>query len=475
MADPAPQRIDPPAVIDGLVRDLVRGDQALRRASLMPVALGLTLGHPAVLLAPRMHGKLSFIVSTSQEKRLLFLFKTDANSDRLADIRVRFTLTPSMAPAATTRASAIAVELEPPTYLLDSGDADRLHLDLHGPLEAQVTFLTAKRLRVRLSDDATSHDTAAVWPLEVSMALIDGIAEHARNDQTGPPRPFEPPADAVLTDILRTIVDGYHQVIGNLNSELKSGSVSRANDALRTLHPDLGANYRFAELFSRVLVWIGKDGKVALDRAPADGHQLDVEARLLPLADNYALRYRFRIPDLVAGGDYHQHFLRAVRETDHTNDFFKHSRKVPGKRWTAEVFRAFVDHAQQDASALFVRIGRGADTTHRRKPGPLAAANSDFHDEEIVTRDNKDRNLVVLRGPLAGQWTELLFETRITVSAYPEIEVTGIDVVALIGFCGGATAWQPQTSGADLPKQYVTRLLLTLRGWQRGMTQAALR
>ena len=444
MSDASLPQIEPAEHVGALIREMVHGDLSLRWKSLS--ALGKGSLAPTLLFARQLRGKLSLAVSETEEKRLFFFFKTQSDAQRIADIRVRFALAPSMERRARG-ATASATELEPPIYLIDSGNARQLRLRFTDNRPVAVQFDAADALTVHRSDDRP-YDEDEPWPLNLSIGLIDGIAHQSRTNEIGAPRPFVAPDDEILSRVLKKVVHSYRDIVGTLGNITTDKAVSDLNTRLRDWHRDLDGNYRFNELFSRVLVRIGKNGKLVMDHKDDETHQLDVEARFVPVGDSYALRYRFRIPDLLAAGDYHSRFLQAVRQKG-ADDFFRKAASIDDTDWSKEQFRAFLEHSDQDRSALFIRTGRR--TRHRKR----------------------DRDLVLLRAPLAGRNTELLFETDFEVKPYPEVRVSDMDVKNLLGFRLGDGAWQSsESSSRRLPQLYLSGLLRTLRGWQKGMARA---
>ena len=88
-----------------------------------------------------------------------------------------------------------------------------------------------------------------------------------------------------------------------------------------------------------------------------------------------------------------------------------------------------------------------------------------------------DRDLVLLRAPLEGRDVELLIETDFNVDPYPVVKVNKLKIKDLVGFRLGDAEWKwsatPPKASESLPQLYVSGLIRTLRGWQKGMAEAA--
>ena len=448
MPDASLPEINPAEQAGILIREMIRGDLLLRWNSLAELGKGSLA--PSILFSRQLRGKLSVALSVSKKKKFFFFFKTHSDTQRIADIRVRFALAPSME-IHTRLASALTTELEPPAYLIDSGNGGQLQLGFSNNRPIAIQFHVDNDFTVHRPGDRP-YRKDELWPLSLSIAIIDGIADQSRDNETGSPRPFIVPDDEILSRVMKKVVLSYRDIISTLGGLFDDETISELDKRLREKHPDLGGNYRFNELFSRVLVRIGENGKLSVDGKNAEVHQLDVEARLITVGENYALRYRFRIPDLLASGEFHRSFLQSVRNSRPADDFCNKCNAVIGEKWSSEEFRAFLLHFNQDRCALFIRTGRH------------------------IGQKKKDRNLVLLRGPLAGRDTELLFEAEFQVEPYPRVTVNKIEVKDLVGFRLGDGSWQwgkstPEFS-ESLPQLYVGGLLGTLRGWQKGMARA---
>ncbi len=437
MADTTLVTIDPVQVTTGIIREMIYSDLVLRSFSLDQ--LNRDSIAPGLLLARIMRGKLSFALTISRFETFLFYFKTAEDRDKIADVRIRFALVPSMAPQPNLD-TALQTELELPTFLANSPRKDIFHFRLADNKLAVISFGNDGKFTMRLPNGPINLSTKD-WPLTSIITLIEGIANQIRNNEIGETRPFTIPADPYLGKVLKRLVDSYRKINDITKTKPSNPTVVHLEHHLRKQHPDLVGNYRLSELFSRVLVWIDNQGNLVKDRSKSEAQQLDVETRVIPVGGGHCIRYRFRIPDLLVAGEYHQHFLQAVRSDKHASKFLAVANQWG---WDEKDFHSYLDDPEQDRFSLFIRTNR---RTKFRK---------------------KDRDLVILQGSLAGRTTQLLFEVDFNVNPYPDITITDIEVRDLLGLRFGTEDWQWHQRKA-LPQQYISRLIRTLRVWQKGI------
>lgn len=426
----------------GTLSGLVAGDLALRALSLRHLGQGARF--PTILAARQMSAKLCFIYAIQEERRV-FGFLGEKHDEKVADIRLNFSLEPSLGETGASPSPTLP-SFAPPDLLVCDGDPDVLTVRMPGGKTYAISFPRDGGLTVA-AEDGELLVVRKDWEARHIVELLDALAEWADEGHRERFYPLRVEAMGELGGLLQRILDGLDSLTHRLRAPFTKRGDAALDRYLRSIHPHFGAGYSFRDLHAKVLVQLNREGELARELDDEDWHQLDIEIRVPRRLGRTEAQLQLRPPDiLVQGSEYHARFLACVREhwkafhssyvrhfegLDH-DDFRRRSFKETA-------FREFVWDPAQEARSLFVRI------------------------------DRDDTDVVLLRGSFEGKPAELVYRVRFKVSPFPEVRVERVKEAVLIAGHVGRKAYTP-IAGVDAEvHRYFVRTFRILQRWKMGI------
>ena len=416
-----------------LILTMIRGDLLLRRMSID--SFNASMIFPAIFFAREMQGKLSFIVQLEESRKFLFgLFKHEREQS-VADLRLHFALHPSVEAAVSAR-EQLSLMFAPPPFLMPPEEPDQLCLKLYNGDLLFITFTPTNGVALQLQDGKLLPPSKP-WPVSFGVGILKTLAVWIRTRDAGSPQPFAISDTSILGSLLHEIIEGYYLIADVLAGKPSDESLITADRQLRQIHPELGGGYRLSSMRARLLVQLDQNGELLSDLDDPNWHQIDIEIQITPAKGGHEIRIAIHPPDILVSGTYHRTFLAAIR-TKKTREklYDKLKDTLP---ITSTAFQSYLNDPVHDQRAVFARI------------------------------DRDDIDLVLLEGPLEGQTVRLLYQIKFEVTDYPEVEVTKVSDILLLGNQIGTNEWTGTFSKSASARLYFERFIRILHIWQAGI------
>ena len=413
-----------------LVREMIRGDLAIRSAS-----LGTIRNPQTVFCASRMTGTVSLALDVTRH-RFVFSRRRDAWAPMTVAVHLQ------MKPVFDDRPRhrrPVRLSFAPPTFLDSPGSAPPVRL---------VTP-RGRRLDARVDGDRPhfKFDQGPWQTLDMHMPemvadLVDLIATWARQgnrEQTWRFRPTGTTTGPVLR-LLARVSRGYTRIARVAADASDDPELEAWDRHLRRIHPQFGSGYFLDRFNATIEVWLDERGRLALDAASDRYLKLAFETALQRRLDHDDIRVTATQPDVLTEGQLH-----------------------------ARTIEAMAVNAERFKTAIGDRFGF-VNTTHMRDF--IDSAESTVIARLARLSLEEDAELAMVRGVLNGRSSWLVFEFRVNGLSDPTTSSKRLipgDVRLIAGHREGI---EPRRV-INRPRfeQYLIRIIRTLEEWQAAIVE----
>ncbi len=425
-----------------IVRDMVRGDIALRRHSIDQLDTGFLW--PFVAAAREMRAGLRFEAVCEAEDSWLFGLFKETDQTTTADIRMRIGIAASREPGAPGPETGHLL-YSPPVFLVDASST-MARIRCHSGREVRV------RMRGRRPRFFSPRGTDTIMPedscrVDVLVDLLDTFRVWAAADGGDGGRLWTPPPVPRTRELIGAVVQhlfGLHSELArfqmlagpeSLRSRSEDRDLWRGLRRLRRIHPDLAPIYDWAELESRILVRWDDEGRLVVKGSDQAWLRADIIARLTarhPPCLNITLR-----PSdvLFKGHRFFEPFLKAV-----TARSFQISKEIAR--------RLGID--REEVVRLFERLDQLRTV--------------------LVRIDDRDHDLVLLRSGVPGSHAWALLGVHFIVEkGFPEVRVSA-EFEKLLDAGLDAEVGSHRARYENIP-EYFRRWFRILLAWQSGLRE----